>query len=86
MLTPIECSISLSFLSSSLSARQTGVDRLKALCYTRVDLGPDEQPKVKKEDTMAQEERKGKGGLLAILAAVGAIIAALTFWRRRRAS
>lgn len=32
------------------------------------------------------EERKGKGPLLAILAAVGAIIAALAFWRRRRAS
>ena len=34
---------------------------------------------------MAQEERKGgKGRLLAMLAAVGAIIAALSFWRRRR--
>lgn len=39
------------------------------------------------EHEEGQEPRKrGKGKLLAILAAVGAALAVLTFWRRRRAS
>lgn len=34
---------------------------------------------------MQEEERRGaKGRLLALLAALGAVIAALAFWRRRR--
>lgn len=36
---------------------------------------------------MAEQEEKRKGGmgrLLALLAALGAIVAALAFWRRRR--
>ncbi len=39
------------------------------------------------EQGEGQEERKGgKGRFLAILAAVGAVLALLAFWRRRRAA
>ncbi|MFQ6019237.1 MAG: hypothetical protein ACE5KW_00595 [Dehalococcoidia bacterium] len=31
-----------------------------------------------------EEHRGGKGRLMALLAAIGAIVAALAFWRRRR--
>ena len=38
------------------------------------------------EQGEGQEKRKGgKGKLLKILAAIGAILAAVMFWRRRRA-
>ena len=38
------------------------------------------------EEEETQEKKRGKGKLFAFLALIGAVAAALTFWRRRGAS
>ncbi len=63
------------------------VDRLSPLCYTLPEPDPQRCAFQEGALTMAEqeEERKGgKGRIIAILAAIGAALAILAFWRRRR--